>query len=233
MPPVAVGSKPCFPRTRPGNRTPPMPQESTHTESLVGSIADKIDGFFYRCLNDKDFTMVHLSSGFAATLGYDADWFISTRQSFTGITHPRGSSPRSKRRSSRRTCGRRTLARPLPPEGQDRRMAADLRDRRRLPRSGAPAPSAYLDGVILDVKSDSQRRSARGRRRARDRRCDRRDHEDAEDAASPRPERAARGRARRRSRPRLRHRGTRDGRARRPERRQCPRHRAPDRQARR
>ena len=65
-----------------------MTPDIDHTSSLAGSIGDKIDGFFYRCLNDKDYTMVHLSAGFEAMLGYDADWFISTKQSFTALTHP-------------------------------------------------------------------------------------------------------------------------------------------------
>jgi hypothetical protein len=61
---------------------------SEHAHSLAESLADKIDGFFYRCLNDKDFTMVHLSSGFTPLLGYDAGWFIASKQSFANLTHP-------------------------------------------------------------------------------------------------------------------------------------------------
>jgi PAS domain-containing protein len=61
---------------------------SEHAHSLAESLAEKIDGFFYRCLNDKDFTMVHLSSGFTPLLGYDAGWFIASKQSFANLTHP-------------------------------------------------------------------------------------------------------------------------------------------------
>jgi PAS domain S-box-containing protein len=123
-----------------------------HTASLVSSIADKIDGFFYRCLNDRDFTMVHLSSGFEATLGYDADWFIGTRQSFTAITHP-DDVPRVEAAVSE------ALAR-------DRRWRIHYHLRAKngewrpiletggACRDAATGEVAYLDGVILDVKSE-------------------------------------------------------------------------------
>ena len=130
-----------------------MPQELPHTESLVGSIADKIDGFFYRCLNDKDFTMVHLSSGFAATLGYDADWFISTRQSFTAITHPQDlAKVEAAVAEALATGGRWRVHYRLRARTGEWRPIFETGGAFRDPATG---DVAYLDGVILDVKGDA------------------------------------------------------------------------------
>jgi hypothetical protein len=123
-----------------------------HTASLVASIADKIDGFFYRCLNDKDFTMVHLSSGFTTTLGYDADWFIRTRQSFTGITHPDdvkrvdAAVSEALARNSRWRIHYHLKA-----KNGEWRPIFETGGAYRDPKTGEVA---YLDGVILDVKSE-------------------------------------------------------------------------------
>ncbi|MDQ0473718.1 methyl-accepting chemotaxis protein [Labrys wisconsinensis] len=130
-----------------------MVAEVDHTQSLVGSIADKIDGFFYRCLNDKDFTMLHLSSGFTPTLGYDADWFISTRQSFTAITHPDDQAKVDKAVTEALATGQRWRI--------HYRLKARSGEWRPIFETGgayhdpATGETAYLDGVILDVKSQA------------------------------------------------------------------------------
>ena len=124
-----------------------------HMHSLVGSIADKIDGFFYRCLNDKDFTMVHLSSGFKNVLGYDADWFISTRQSFTGITHPDDVSKVENAVNDALGRGGRWRV--------HYRLRSSSGEWRPIFETGGALLNcdtgevAYLDGVILDLKSES------------------------------------------------------------------------------
>jgi len=136
-----------------------MAEANDHTQSLVGSIADKIDGFFYRCLNDKDFTMVHLSSGFSTILGYDADWFISTRQSFTAITHPDDVAKVDKAVSDALAVGGRwRIHYRLKAKNGEWRPIFETGGGFRQPGS---AEINYLDGVILDVKSDSTGLGAR------------------------------------------------------------------------
>jgi PAS domain S-box-containing protein len=129
-----------------------------HTQSLVASIADKIDGFFYRCLNDKDYTMVHLSSGFSEILGYDADWFISTRQSFTGITHPEDLAKVDRAVSEALASGGRWRV--------HYRLKTKTGEWRPIFETGGAfrkptGEVAYLDGVILDVKSETTGLGAR------------------------------------------------------------------------
>jgi hypothetical protein len=131
----------------------PMADAIDHTASLVASIADKIDGFFYRCLNDKDFTMVHLSSGFATTLGYDADWFIRTRQSFTGITHPDDVKRVEVAVSDALARNSRwRIHYHLKAKNGEWRPIFETGGAYRDPGTGEVA---YLDGVILDVKSEA------------------------------------------------------------------------------
>jgi PAS domain-containing protein len=129
-----------------------MADADDHTDSLVASIADKIDGFFYRCLNDRDFTMVHLSSGFETTLGYDANWFISTRQSFTGITHPDDVGRVDAAVSEALARGSRwRIHYHLKAKSGEWRPIFETGGAYRDPATGAVA---YLDGVILDVKNE-------------------------------------------------------------------------------
>ena len=135
-----------------------MIEENNHVASLVNSISDKINGFFYRCMNDKDYTMVHLSSGFTPLLGYDADWFISTRQSFASLTHPEDL-PRVDAAVGDALANRRNW-----------RLSYRLKDRSGVykpvfetgggfvdPKTGQ---LAYLDGVILDAKQDQAQTSS-------------------------------------------------------------------------
>jgi hypothetical protein len=124
-----------------------------HSQSLAESLADKIDGFFYRCLNDKDFTMIHLSSGFSTMLGYDIDWFISTKQSFTNLTHPDDVAAVDQQVSSAVAAGTRwrvlyrlkTKAGRWQPVLETGGAVLD-------PVSGKVA---YLDGVVLDARVSS------------------------------------------------------------------------------
>jgi PAS fold/Methyl-accepting chemotaxis protein (MCP) signalling domain len=136
-----------------------MSEKADHTRSLIESIADKIDGFFYRCLNDKDFTMVHLSSGFLATLGYDADWFISTRQSFAALTHPEDLGRVDKAVSDAIAAGTRwRIQYRLKTKAGEWRAIFETGGAHRDATTG---DVAYLDGVILDLKTDSVAGSGR------------------------------------------------------------------------
>ncbi|MGE3142303.1 MAG: PAS domain-containing protein [Hyphomonadaceae bacterium] len=55
---------------------------------FLASVSDKIEGFFYRCLNDSDYTMLHLSSGFDRMLGHDSAGFVLKQRSFADLIHP-------------------------------------------------------------------------------------------------------------------------------------------------
>jgi hypothetical protein len=138
-----------------------IPSVEDHAQSLAQSIAGKIDGFFYRCLNDKDFTMVHLSSGFKPLLGYDADWFIATRQSFAGLTHPDDIARVDAAVATGLT------------EKRNWRIAYRLRDKNGVYKQvfetggGYVSPEtgqlAYLDGVILDAHQEAAQSSSGSR----------------------------------------------------------------------
>jgi len=136
-----------------------MALENDHTQSLVGSIGDKIDGFFYRCMNDKDYTMLHLSAGFAALLGYDPEWFVSTKQSFASLTHPDDMAKVDKAVSDAIAKGTnwrinyrlRTKAGTYLPIFE---TGGAFRD----PKTGK---DLYLDGVILDLRQENSHGSNR------------------------------------------------------------------------
>jgi hypothetical protein len=132
---------------------------SEHAQSLAESLAGKIDGFFYRCLNDKDFTMVHLSSGFTPLLGYDAGWFIASKQSFANLTHPEDIAHVDKSVSEAIAAGQRwrILYRLKTKAGTWRPV---------LETGGAlldpnTKEVLYLDGVILDAHVHSSDQDAR------------------------------------------------------------------------
>jgi PAS domain-containing protein len=132
---------------------------SEHAHSFAESLADKIDGFFYRCLNDKDFTMVHLSSGFAPLLGYDADWFIASKQSFANLTHREDIAYVDKSVSAAIAAGQRwrilyrlkTKAGTWRPVLETGGAVLDPKTREVL----------YLDGVILDAHVHSSDQDTR------------------------------------------------------------------------
>ena len=136
-----------------------MTSDIDHTASLVGSIGDKIDGFFYRCLNDKDFTMVHLSAGFHALLGYDADWFISTKQSFSGLTHPDDLARVDKAVSDALSKGGNwRLNYRLRAKSGEYLPIFETGGSFRDPKTGK---DVYLDGVILDLRHENSQSGSR------------------------------------------------------------------------
>jgi hypothetical protein len=84
-------------------------------------------------------------------LGYDADWFIATRQSFTAITHPDDQAKVDKAVSEALAAGRRWRI--------HYRLKAKTGEWRSIFETGgayqdpSTGQAAYLDGVILDMKS--------------------------------------------------------------------------------
>ena len=136
-----------------------MTPDIDHTSSLAGSIGDKIDGFFYRCLNDKDYTMVHLSAGFEAMLGYDADWFISTKQSFAALTHP-DDLPKVDKAVADATSkgGHWRISYRLRAKSGEYLPIFETGGSFRDPNTGK---EMYLDGVILDLRHENSQGASR------------------------------------------------------------------------
>jgi PAS domain S-box-containing protein len=53
------------------------------------SITGRIDGFLYRCRNDRDYSMLHMTDGMLALTGYDPVEFIDNKvRAFSTIIHP-------------------------------------------------------------------------------------------------------------------------------------------------
>jgi PAS domain-containing protein len=61
---------------------------SEYPNEFFASVAARIEGFFYRCLNDRDYTMLRLTSGFDRVLGYSSADFVNARHSFAALIHP-------------------------------------------------------------------------------------------------------------------------------------------------
>src|SRR5688572_1968305 len=55
---------------------------------FIASVADKIDGFLYRCLNDPTYTMLRLTSGFDRMLDRSSAEMVLAKRSFAGLIHP-------------------------------------------------------------------------------------------------------------------------------------------------
>lgn len=55
---------------------------------FLASVADKIDGFLYRCLNNRDYTMLRLTSGFDRMFDRSSAEMVLGRKSFAGLIHP-------------------------------------------------------------------------------------------------------------------------------------------------
>ncbi|HVO03179.1 MAG TPA: HAMP domain-containing sensor histidine kinase [Candidatus Cybelea sp.] len=57
-------------------------------ETLL-SITARIDGFLYRCRNDRNYSMIHLTEGVERIIGYPASDFIeNAARSFSQVIHP-------------------------------------------------------------------------------------------------------------------------------------------------
>jgi len=66
--------------------TSPSPQELLDT---FLSITGRVEGFLYRCRNDRDYSMLHISEGVDRLCGYPASDFIENRRrAFTTVIHP-------------------------------------------------------------------------------------------------------------------------------------------------
>jgi len=55
---------------------------------FLASVADKIDGFLYRCLNDEDYTMLRLTSGFDRLFGRSSAGMVVEKRSFAKLIEP-------------------------------------------------------------------------------------------------------------------------------------------------
>jgi hypothetical protein len=67
---------------------PPTPPKAVDPREFLASVSDKIEGFFYRCRNDADYTMLHLSSGFDRMLGRASADLVVRGSSFANLVHP-------------------------------------------------------------------------------------------------------------------------------------------------
>jgi PAS domain S-box-containing protein len=66
--------------------TSQSPQELLET---LLSITGRVEGFLYRCRNDRDYSMLHMSEGIERLCGYPAGEFIDNRiRAFTAVIHP-------------------------------------------------------------------------------------------------------------------------------------------------
>ena len=65
--------------------TAQSPQELLET---LLSITGRVEGFLYRCRNDRDYSMLHMSEGIERLCGYPASDFIDNRRrSFSAVVH--------------------------------------------------------------------------------------------------------------------------------------------------
>jgi PAS domain S-box-containing protein len=65
--------------------TSQSPQELLET---LLSITGRVEGFLYRCRNDRDYSMLHMSEGIERLCGYPASDFIDNRRrSFSAVVH--------------------------------------------------------------------------------------------------------------------------------------------------
>lgn len=54
---------------------------------FLASVSDKIDGFLYRCLNNHDYTMLRLTSGFDRLFERSSAEMVLARKSFSSLIH--------------------------------------------------------------------------------------------------------------------------------------------------
>lgn len=56
---------------------------------IIGSIVRRMDGFLYRCRNDRDYSMIFMAGDVAGVTGLDSVAFTGPqRRSYAGMTHP-------------------------------------------------------------------------------------------------------------------------------------------------
>lgn len=54
---------------------------------FLASVSDKIDGFLYRCLNNRDYTMLRLTSGFDRMFARPSAEMVLAKRSFANLIH--------------------------------------------------------------------------------------------------------------------------------------------------
>ncbi len=58
------------------------------TTDIVHSITQRMDGFLYRCCNDRDYSMIYMVGGVEGLTGYPAEAFTGPeRRSYSALTH--------------------------------------------------------------------------------------------------------------------------------------------------
>ncbi|MET0181428.1 MAG: PAS domain-containing protein [Caulobacterales bacterium] len=65
----------------------PTALDVVDARGFLASLSNKIEGFFYRCLNDADYTMLYLSGGFDRMLGRSGADLVKSRSSYSELTH--------------------------------------------------------------------------------------------------------------------------------------------------
>src|SRR3954447_3169355 len=73
-----------------GAAAPPSTSQSAEEllETLL-SITGRVEGFLYRCRNDRDYSMLHMSEGIERLCGYSASDFIDNRaRAFSTVIFP-------------------------------------------------------------------------------------------------------------------------------------------------
>ncbi len=66
-----------------------MLDRATDTQDIMDSIARRMNGFLYRCRNDKDYSMIFMAGDVALLTGKPAQAFTRERgDSYAGMTHP-------------------------------------------------------------------------------------------------------------------------------------------------
>ncbi len=66
-----------------------MLDDHTKDTSIIFSIIDRMDGFLYRCRNDKAYSMMFMAGDVRLLTGFDATAFTGPEcRSYTGLTHP-------------------------------------------------------------------------------------------------------------------------------------------------
>ncbi|MEJ0058139.1 MAG: PAS domain-containing protein [Terricaulis sp.] len=142
------------------------PQLTSDPLDFLASVSDKIDGFLYRCLNNSDYTMLRLTSGFDRMFERSSAEMVLSQQSFANLIHWEDL-------EVIRVAVERALK-------EDRRWRIAYRFRHANERwiwvyetgGGVRDPATgkieYLDGVVLDVNQFEECLAAKGRNLAAD-----------------------------------------------------------------
>ena len=66
-----------------------MLDDQGEAQSIILSIVNRMDGFLYRCRNDKAYSMMYMVGDVRSLTGCPADDFVGERgRSYTALTHP-------------------------------------------------------------------------------------------------------------------------------------------------